>query len=332
MRGVHLRSIRPDFSTRSVTMDLEMRFRLNNLSSTALTIPDHQATFELAGRPMSGIQPLFPPGTAIPADGSVDLAYLVRIDTGALSPAEQDLLGRDVPYRFSGNFEIPFSNDVPPQVLAALAAVGLDPSFTIALEDTIRVPLLPKAEIAGLPRLDVLGGEITVVSRPLDLGIAAALRPLFEAAVRTSIDAADLADTSHDLTASEKEQRTQDWLGLFDVMVDPSVPLVEMEPVTGMKVSVPIEIQNPNHFEIALPSLAVDFDAGAKNVWTLTQSPSNGTLGRAGTQTDSRGVVYESTFHFDAIGDAAFSSDRKLEVESAVDLGHGRTELPIRLP
>lgn len=320
MRGIQLRSVRPDFSTRSVEMYFDVRFRLNNPTSTSIPIPAHAAVFELDGNEVGTVDSLFPVDTELPGDGSVDLDYRVQIDTGLLSSSErEELLGREVPYRFAANFEIP----LPEAVEDVPDIVGWDPSVALSFEDVIRVPLLPEAQLSGSPVLDLLGADISVVELDLDLGILEDLRQMSGDAVYA------LADGNH----SQKNAARTQWWAFFDAVINTDVELVQMTPVTGMKVKVPIQITNPNEFEIALPSLAVDFDAGSRNVWTVKQTPSTGTLRKSGQPGSSRNVTYESTFHFDSLGDLVVpSSQRELEVDTSVDLGHGSIEVPIRIP
>lgn len=320
MRGIQLRSLRPDFSTHSVEMYFDLRFRLNNPTSTPIPIPAHTATFELDGNQVGTVDSLFPADTELPGNGSVDLDYRIQIDTGLLSSSErEELLGRDVPYRFAASFEIP----LPEAVAGVPDVVGWDPTVELSFEDAIRVPLLPEAQISGLPVLDLLGGEITVVELDLDLGILEGLRQMSGEAVYALTEG----------SPSQKSAARAQWWTFFDTVVNTDVELVQMTPVTGMKVKVPIQITNPNDFEIALPSLAVDFDAGSENVWTVKQIPGAGTLRKKGQPGSSRNVTYESTFHFDGLGNLAIpSSQRELEVDTSVDLGHGSIELPIRVP
>ena len=320
MRGIQLRSVRPDFSTRSVEMHFDLRFRLNNPTSTSIPIPAHAATFELGGNEVGSVDSLFPADTELPGNGSVDLDYRVQIDTGLLSASErEELLGRDVPYRFAADFEIP----LPEEVADVPDVIGWEPTVELSFEDVIRVPLLPEAQISGLPTLDLLGGEITVVELDLDLGILEGLRQMSGEAV--------YALTEGD--PGQKSAARAQWWTFFDAVVDTDVELVQMTPVTGLKVEVPIQITNPNEFEIALPSLAVDFDAGSKDVWTVKQVPGAGTLREKGQPGSSSNVTYESTFHFDGLGNLVIpSSQRELEVDTSVDLGHGSIELPIRIP
>jgi LEA14-like dessication related protein len=320
MRGIQLRSVRPDFSTQSVEMKFDVRFRLNNPTSTSVPIPAHAAEFELDGNDVGTVDSLFPVDTELPGNGSVDLDYRVQIDTGLLSPSQrEELLGRDVPYRFAANFEIP----LPEELAGVPDIVGWDPKVALSFEDVIRVPLLPEAQLWGSPALDLLGGDITVVELDLNLEILEGLK-------QRSGDAVYLLT---DGNADQKNAARESWWTFFDAITDTDVEIVQMTPVTGMKVRVPIRITNPNEFEIALPSLAVDLDAGSKDVWTVKQSPSTGTLQKKGQSGSSRDVTYESTFHFDGLGDLVIpSSQRELEVDTSVDLGHGSIELPIRIP
>jgi LEA14-like dessication related protein len=313
MRGIHLRSVQPDFATRSVAMDFEVRFRLNNPSSTPLPIPDHSARFELDGTDMGQVELLFPGGTELPGDGSLDLAYRVRVDTGLLAP---ERLGRDLPYRFAASFEIPLPEDVPD--LGDLA-----PHLTLAFEDTIRVPLLPEAALVGAPSLQLVGGQVQVVERDFDLGILEAQRDLWAEVVYHATIGSD----------AQKAQARESFKDFVDAVVGTDVQVVTMTPVTGIRVRVPVRVENPNQFEIALPSLAVDFEAGARDVWTLRQTPATGTLGREGTAASGRNVTYESTFHFDGLGDLAIpASQRALGVDASADLGHGSVRVPLRIP
>jgi hypothetical protein len=314
MRGIQLRSVRPDFQTRSVAMEFDVRFRLINPSSTTLAIPAHEAHFELDGTDMGQVQLLFPGGTELPGDGSVDLGYRVRIDTGLLQPSQ---LGRDLPWRFAASFEIPLPDEVPPDL------ADFVPSLSLAFEDTIRVPLLPEAELAGAPSLQLVGGQVTVVERDFDLGILEANRDFWAEVVYHATIGDDAA----------KAAARESFKAFVDAVVGSDVQVVTMTPVTAMKVRVPIRVENPNQFEIALPALAVDFEAGSRDVWTLRQTPASGTLRREGQAGSSRVVTYESTFHFDGLGDLAIpSSQRELAVDAAVDLGHGRVEVPLRIP
>jgi LEA14-like dessication related protein len=301
-------------------MHFDVRFRLNNPTSTTVPIPAHAAEFELDGNDVGTVDSLFLVDTELPGNGSVDLDYRVQIDTGLLSPSQrEELLGRDVPYRFAANFEIP----LPEELAGVPDIVGWDPRVALSFEDVIRVPLLPEAQLLGSPVLDLLGGDITAVELDLDLGILEGLRQMSGDAVYLLIE----GDTD------QKNAARANWWAFFDAITNTDVEIVQMTPVTGMKVKVPIRITNPNEFEIALPSLAVDFDAGSKDVWTVKQSPATGTLRKKGQSGSSRDVTYESTFHFDGLGHLAIpSSQRELEIDTSVDLGHGSIELPIRIP
>ena len=104
MRGIQLRSIRPDFSTRSVEMSFDLRFRLNNPTSATLPIPAHTARFALSGRDVGSVESLFPVDIELPGNGSVDLDYRVQVDTGSLFPDHpEDHLGRELPYQACGS-------------------------------------------------------------------------------------------------------------------------------------------------------------------------------------------------------------------------------------
>ena len=305
MRGLHLRRVEPDFQTRSVKIELDVRFRLNNTLSVPIPIPDHTAQFRLAGVDMGTVSAQLPSGGTVPASGFANLDYRVHIDTGLLP---QSVLGRDVPYRFSASL--------------GFGSLGIPMDDVVLwIEDALRIPLLPQAQLIDAPSLKLLGGEVNRVPREIDLNFLAGLRD----------GLAELVYLAAPGDASEKEDARNSWLEMFDAMVDvsPEVELVRTTPVTGMELEIPVKIHNPNLFEIALPSLAVDFDAGGKNVWTVKQSPSSGSLGATG----SRSVTYTSTFHFDGLDELALpTSAPELAIDASVDLGHGATELPIRIP
>lgn len=310
MRGLQLESLRPNLGDGSVELVFLLRFRLNNPSSTSLPILAHTASFQLDGESVGTVEHLFPPGLELPANGSTELDYRVRLDTGQLDPG---MLGRDVEYRFGAEIELPIPTETEP----ALDALGLSPQLTLAFEDTLRLPLLPKVALHGTPSLALVGGTLITVPRTLDLALGGAVRGFVVGGLE-GVGLSDVAD---------------DWGDFLDAVLTPNVDIVKMTPITGLQAKVPVRISNPNQFEIELPSLGFDFATAGGDVWTVTQTPNDGSLAPKDQPGDHEDVTYESTFSFEGLGDLVIpSANRTLAVDAAVDLGHGRTQLELRVP
>jgi hypothetical protein len=314
--GITFTQLEVDVASQEATLDVALRFLVDNPTGTRLVIPRHgyAVLMKRPDQPDSAMTRIYTDTKdprIVPAGGQTVLEYPMTL---SLSPATVNqalaYLGWEAVYELQAIVDLGALN--PPSGPPTLRHRG-----------RLKLPLPPQIAIDGPPTFQFVGGL-----EHLDLaGIKNLMQPAVDAITSFGVQNIPLlgpAWTSF-LTGYNQLRGGIDYPG----------PDTE-----GLKVAVPVRVVNPNHFEIELPSFATAARiAGTTNpVLDLRLTPGSGTaLNRAQRTiggTSSKRLTAESTVRWKDLQDGLPQLLRpnglasvQLRGSVSVDLGYG----PVRI-
>ena len=161
-QNLRIEQIQPELERANLKLKLGMRFLFKNPLNQEIQIPEHDLTFRLNNRKVSGDvnrQPAF----VLPGKSEEQITYYFTFD---LNPQgvlrDLDVLGKDNYFELNSEFKL----DLADYGINLPAGFGKY-TFEIAYGDTIRLPLLPEvrpADQAG--RIELLGQMESLDLRP----------------------------------------------------------------------------------------------------------------------------------------------------------------------
>ena len=289
---------------------------------------------------------------SVPAGATAhDKTYPLEVTLGGPGSLPTGFLGRDVPFRLEARVTLPG----PP-------GAGGQP-VTLAYDDTIRLPLFPEVQVAGIPRMRLLGQIRTVdVSAFRDPMLAVGdvvvdhLGWLVDLAVATGTLAA--GDRAALTDPAKRQAFTTGWRRFKNDVPDRVLDL-EASVLTGFRFEVPIRVINPNRFRIHAPGaflaagpgttpptpgaslayVAVQYDGATPDDGLPTIAPATPTT------PGSRGATLVSEFRWTSLvpagadplrilGALTTAATRPYTIQASItaDLGYGPVSVPVTLP
>jgi hypothetical protein len=161
-QNLRIEQIQPELERANLKLKLGMRFQFKNPLNQDLLIPEHDLTFRLNDRKVSGDinqQAAF----TLPGKSEKQITYYFTFDLNPQGILQDlDVLGKDNYFELNSEFKLNLA-DHGINLPAALSTY----TFEVAYGDTIRLPLLPEirtADQAG--RVELLGQMETLDLRP----------------------------------------------------------------------------------------------------------------------------------------------------------------------
>ena len=324
-QSISVSAIEPDFGGGQLRLDVDLRFRFTNPLDRSLTVPAHE--FHLA------VDDEILPFTVKQQESFVlepqsvtDVVYPFVFDLGPGSPlAAYDLLGRDVPYQFVSSVEI------------ALPLFLGSRTFQVTHEGEVRVPLLPSVQLASeLPTLRLLGGFDTwnvaairnVMAPFVNLLITGEIldQPVMDNVIGTLSIVGPAAGVFWQSFVSAWESFLA---GPGNVVVPTGLP-------DGIRLTIPFDIYNPNHFPIESPRLRADIRLAGRTtrLSRLDANPVGSTI-IPPQQTRRMRVLAELRWSEIEGGMWALVSGQSVNVnldgEVTADVGYGPMRIPVSL-
>jgi hypothetical protein len=334
-RGVTLQSLQPDLARQSFILTLGIKYRYVNPLNVDLPVSAHafSLTLDNQSAPVSTLQSA---AFVVPAHGHRDIVYAfpLTISANGINGLNASLLGRDVPYQFRATFTLPIPQQlVPPQ------------SFSLAFDDTIRLPKLPQVALDTTtpPRIQLLGNlqtvDISGIRDTLSV-VGNALANLPVAGIVTALG----------VSASDAQKFKDNWSRLFALpssVIDPAT-----SSITGVSVEIPLVITNPNQFDITAPAASASLiNASSGSAITsaglsYASSPSAVPASTTIPANSTRKVSIVTTFSWNNLP-ATFTSanhlitalttsgshvDLQLKSDTTIDLGYGPVHIPFSAP
>lgn len=161
-QNLRIEQIQPELERANLKLKLGMRFLFKNPLNQELQIPEHDLTFRLNNRKVSGDinrQPAF----NLPGKSEKQITYYFTFDLNPQGVLQDlDVLGKDNYFELKSEFKLNLA-DYGINLPAALSTY----TFEIAYGDTIRLPLLPEIRPANQAgRIELLGQMETLDLRP----------------------------------------------------------------------------------------------------------------------------------------------------------------------
>jgi LEA14-like dessication related protein len=331
-QGMNFENVETDVAAQHMTMDVLLRFKINNPLGVPLVIPEHQVKLQLDGHDVAvliqtNVQ------LVVPAQGYGDEVCRFHFDLARND--FQQYLGRDVPYTLVARVRpVSFAN------------------LTLEFEhsDSIRLPLLPKiSPIADAPAtLAFLGNNATDT---IDL---TAIRDGMGPFVDGLLNPPDLLglkkalDLITENISGWNEFKAQ-WNNFKNSKVKFTVPNGNLE---GIQVTVPFRVTNPNEFPIEVPVFAgAAGTQGSASPFTSTKMIPQGAspaapLNAAARRLDGHGSKDMNllvTLRWRDLGDSmdlvkllgvdsGWQKSVEFSGETIFDLGYGPTRIKLDLP
>jgi len=314
--GISFEQLEVDVAGQEATLKVAVRFLVDNPTGTRLVIPRHgyAVLMGLADAPDSPMTRVYTDTletTIVPAGGHAPLTYPMTL---SLSPTAAN---RVLAY---------LGHEAAFQLQAMLDLGALNPPsgpLTVKHRGSFKLPLPPQIVVDGAPSFQFVGGL-----EHLDLsGIQGLMQPAVDFIRTFGVDHIPGLDSVW----------AQFMAGFNQLRGGIDYPGADTE---GIKVTVPVRVVNPNHFEIELPSFAAAARiAGTTNpVLDLRLTPGSGTaLNRAQRRiaaTGSKRLAAESTVRWKDLQDGLPQLLRpnglasvQLRGSVSVDLGYG----PVRI-
>ena len=324
-QSISVSAIEPNFGSGQLRLDVDLRFRFTNPLDRSLTVPSHEFHLAVDGEilPFTVKQQesfVLEPQTVI------DVVYPFVFDLGPNSPlAVFDLLGRDVPYQFVSSIDI------------ALPFFLGNRTFEVSHDGEIRIPLLPSVQLASeLPTLRLLGG--------FETWNVAAIRNVMSPFVNLLIDGKILGQPVMNNvvgTLSLVDTRAEDFWDNFvtawgSFMAGPGNVVLPTGLPDGIRLTIPFDIYNPNHFPIESPRLRADVRVSGRTtrLSRLDASPVGSAL-IPPQQTRRMRVIAELRWSEIQGGMSALVSGQSVNVdldgEVTADVGYGPMRIPVSL-
>lgn len=161
-QNLRVEQIQPELEEANLKLKLGMRFLFKNPLNQDLLIPEHDLTFRLNDRKISGDvdrQPAF----NLPGKSEEQITYYFTFDLNPQGVLEDlDVLGKDNYFELNSEFKL----DLGDYGINLPAGFGKY-TFEIAYGDTIRLPLLPEISPASQAgRIELLGQMESLDLRP----------------------------------------------------------------------------------------------------------------------------------------------------------------------
>ncbi len=240
-RGVELQSIQPDIAQQALTVKMGLKFRYTNPFSFNLPVPRHGYKLFLNNQP----NPVFQHETGvfvIPGHGQTDQTYSFTLNLS--SQQFQQLLGKDVPYRFTAAFGLPIPGGNQP-----------DRQVRLEHEDSIRLPKFPEVRLASnaAPRIRLLGDvaklDVKAFRDPM-VQVGDLLANNLDGIIDLYLLVNNLLGGRNPSTA-ERASFKEGWNKFKNDV--PNQILVRSN-ISGLRFELPMSIKNPNQFSIHAPT------------------------------------------------------------------------------
>ncbi len=278
-RGTKIKSIEPEVSVVngvSAKLNLLLAFRYTNPYKQPLTIPAHSFTLSMKNRALpagrvlshlSGSKSTF----QVRAQGDTTISYVLSLDLDPLGQMK-DFLGKDNYYEFSSDLTVDLKDYLPggairQGVSSLLGNTSRD--IHLAFGDSIRLPLMPIVKPAASPaRVQFVGSMESIDFSPLKDGMnpfvslisdtkVQVYAPTWENPFRTV--EVNFADHMMNLLSPVVSQAPATWTNFKSNWTTFKAQPVIRYPgsrVTGLRVTIPFMIKNPNDFAIESPEMS----------------------------------------------------------------------------
>jgi hypothetical protein len=314
--GITFTQLEADVASQEATLDVALRFLVDNPTGTRLVIPRHGYSVLLKRRDqpdfaMTRIYTDTKDPRIVPAGGQAVLEYPMTL---SLSPATANqalaYLGWEAVYELRAIVDLGPLN--PPSGPPTLKHRG-----------RLKLPLPPRIVVDGVPTFQFVGDL-----EHLDLsGIKHLMQP--------AVDVINGIGASNIPGLGPAWDEFVDGFNRLQGRIDYPGPDTE-----GLKIAVPVRVINQNHFDIELPSFAsmVRIAGTANPVLDLRLTPGNGTaLNRAQRRIDPlafKRLKAESTVRWKDLGDGLSQllgpngfGNVQLSGSVSVDLGYGPVKI-----
>ncbi|MDX1909359.1 MAG: hypothetical protein SF053_20135 [Bacteroidia bacterium] len=359
-RGARIRSLEPQVNLQTgqvrAELTLVLSFRYSNPYRRPLLIPAHTFSLHMKnrfipnGRELShlqGNQAAF----RVPADGDTVVQYSLRLDLDPLGQMK-DFLGRDNYYEFRSDITLDLQDYLPGGALrqAVSAALGdTERDIRLAYGDSIRLPLMPVIlPSATKARIQLVGEMEKLDFSPLRNG----MKPFYNLITGTKVLVyaptmtnpfrtveVNFADHMMTLLSPVAPDAPDAWDNFKDHWADfQAQPVVEYpgEDITGLRVTIPFVIRNPNDFPIESPEMHALFQLNtAYQPVSMEIDPAGSRIIGAGqdrTMTLSWQLNWNDTFTLPGLlSGQVLPQNPTLKGSVNVDIGYGMVRVPFSL-
>lgn len=355
-RGLRIKSIEPQIDLQSQTVDaellLQLAFRYSNPYKKPLRIPDHNFSVWMKnsglaqGRELAHLAGTGSSFVVRPESDTV-VQYLLRLDLDPLGQMK-DFLGWDNVWEFRSLVTLDLKEYLPGGAIKqALSGVNTKREIPLVFSDSIRLPLPPvvRPQSGATARVAWLGQMESLDLKPLRDGMNPFVNLIKDTKVQVYAPTVsnpfrtvevNFADHMMSLLTPVVPAADDTWDDFKDAWTDfKNQPVLEYPGprVTGLRVTFPFQIYNPNHFPIESPEM--DMSARLNSSYTPMQmemDPSGSKLIgplQNKTMTLSCRLNWNNTFTFQGLfSGQALPNNPTFSGNINVDIGYGMIRVP----